>query len=128
MSPLTRQRVLTVGHLSEAQLRAAMQSASVLAYPSQFEGFGLPPLEAMASGVPVVAADTEAVRESCGNAALYAPSDNPEQWAAVLHNVLTDEEKAGELREIGRRRSAEFTWQRCAEQTLDLYDRICGRR
>src|SRR5439155_19242604 len=121
----TRQRVLSVGHLSDGKLLAAIQGASVLAYPSRFEGFGLPPLEALRAGGPVVASDTPAVREACGDAALYAAADSPREWSASLHKVLTDQFTSGCMQATGKRRSAEFTWHRCAEQTLDLYDKMC---
>ncbi|MFL5733221.1 MAG: glycosyltransferase family 4 protein [Chloroflexia bacterium] len=122
-----RARVLAVGHLPVENLRAVMQGAAALAYPSDFEGFGLPPLEAMAAGVPVVASDTPAVVEACGSAALIVPRGDLRAWAGALHRVVTDPESAGELRAAGRARSAEFSWGRCVGETLDLYVRIAER-
>jgi glycosyltransferase involved in cell wall biosynthesis len=124
----TVQRVMPVGHLPSDTLRAVMQGAAALAYPSEFEGFGLPPLEAMASGVPVVVSDTPAVVEAAGGAALIAPVGDPRAWAEALHVVIADPAMAEALRSAGHERSADFSWARCAGETLDLYDRIAHRK
>jgi glycosyltransferase involved in cell wall biosynthesis len=123
-----RQRVMPVGHLPSDTLRAIMQGAAALAYPSEFEGFGLPPLEAMASGVPVVVSDTPAVVEAAGGAALIAPAGDPRAWAEALHRVIADPATVEALRSAGQKRSADFSWARCAGETLDLYDRIAHRK
>lgn len=119
-----KNRALAVGHLPGDDLRAVLQGASVLAYPSLFEGFGLPPLEAMAAGVPVVVSDAPAVVEAAGEAALIVRANEPAEWAEALYQVLTDDGKAAKLRAAGTQRSKFFTWERCAEETVDLYDRI----
>jgi alpha-1,3-rhamnosyl/mannosyltransferase len=124
MPERVRSKVVAVGHLPGEELRAVLQGASVLAYPSLVEGFGLPPLEAMAAGVPVVASDAPAVVEAAGEAALIARASEPGEWAEALYQVLTDKGKAAKLRVAGKRRSELFMWERCAEETVDLYDRI----
>jgi glycosyltransferase involved in cell wall biosynthesis len=124
LPPDARRRALTVGHLPAEDLRAVTQVAAALAYPSRYEGFGLPPLEAMAAGTPVVVSDTPAVLEVAGGAALVVPAADPGRWAEALHRIITRPGVAGSLRQAGRERSLRFSWRRCIEQTLDLYDRI----
>lgn len=116
-----RSRVHTPGFVSKETLLALMRGAAVLAYPSRFEGFGLPPLEAMAMGVPVVAARSPAVEEVTGGAALLADPDSAREWIMALRRVLTDPGKAAQLREAGKRRSRLFTWERCAAEVVGLY-------
>jgi glycosyltransferase involved in cell wall biosynthesis len=103
---------------------ALVARATALCYPSRFEGFGLPPLEAMAAGVPVLAADTPAVAEVSGGAALLADPDDPEAWAQALRRLLAEPGLAEQLRRDGLRRSAQFTWAYCARQTARLYKRV----
>jgi glycosyltransferase involved in cell wall biosynthesis len=83
--------------------------------PSLYEGFGLPCLEAMASGTPVVAADRGALPETCGGAALLANPDHPEAFADALVRAATGDAERTRLIEAGRQRAAGFTWRRSAE-------------
>jgi glycosyltransferase involved in cell wall biosynthesis len=119
-----RARVRTVGHLPFDDLRALMQGAAALAYPSKYEGFGLPPLEAMRAGVPVVASDAGAVVEATGGAALIARAGDRREWAEALWRVLSDPAKAEEMRARGRARSGQFSWERCVRETADVYAEI----
>src|SRR5688500_15426250 len=84
--------------------------------PSLYEGFGLPVLEAMASGTPVIAADRAALPEVAGGAALLFDPDDPEAAATALTRVLSDPNLASDLTERGRARAATFTWRVCAER------------
>ncbi len=124
LSAGVRARVHNVGHLPVEELPPLVQGASLLAYPSRYEGFGLPPLEAMSAGVPVVASDAAAVVEATGGAALIARAAVVDDWVGAFHRLLTDPVKADELRIAGLAWSAGFTWERCANETVQLYKRV----
>jgi alpha-1,3-rhamnosyl/mannosyltransferase len=114
-------RVRFTDYLSEAERVALVRASSVFAFPSRLEGFGLPPLEAMAEGVPVVAARAGPLPEVLGDAALLVDPDDVEGLAAALHSALTDPETRRHLHEAGPARAAEFTWERSAAAHLEVY-------
>ena len=98
-----------------------MRSAAAVVVPSLYEGFGLPALEGMAAGVPVVAADRGALPEICGSAALLVPVTS-EGIADGLLEVLTDGARAAALRARGPARAAAFSWAKAADATLAVYE------
>jgi len=98
-------------------------NATVFAFPSLTEGFGLPVLEAMAAGLPVVASDAEAVQEAAGDGALIVPAQSPADWAKALDLILGDPGYAAELRARGRVVAAKRTWARSADLTLEAITR-----
>jgi glycosyltransferase involved in cell wall biosynthesis len=106
-----------LGYVPEHLLPGLYAGARAFAMPSLYEGFGLPCLEAMACGTPVVAADRAALPETCGSAALLADPHDPEAFAAGLVRAATDEAERSRLIEAGRERAAAFTWDRTAELT-----------
>ena len=110
-----------VGHVTRDDLRALYAGAAALVYPSLYEGFGLPPLEAMACGVPVVAADTSSLPEVIGDAGLLVDPGDREAWAEAIDRVVTDPTMRDRLVERGRRRARAFSWDRTARQTLAVY-------
>lgn len=122
----TRARVNSVGYVQWDDVAPLVRGARLLAYPSLYEGFGLPPLEAMAVGVPAVVRDTPAVVEATGDAALVVGSGDPADWAAAMRRVLTDRAEEERLRREGLARSAQFTWSECANRTIDLYYEVAG--
>ncbi|MCS0499462.1 glycosyltransferase family 4 protein [Protaetiibacter mangrovi] len=106
------------GLVSGEELRELYRSASVLAFPSLYEGFGLPPLEAMASGCPVAATDAGSVPEVCGDAAVLFDAGDPSAIAAGILEALG---RADELSARGLEQVRLFTWQRCLDAHLDVY-------
>lgn len=115
-------RLLHVGYVSDAQLKSLYQHASCFVFPSFYEGFGIPPLEAMAHGCPVIASTAPAVREVCGDAALYFDPHEPGQLAARLLDFFDDEPEGAalraRLRAAGMERAAAFSWRRAARLNL----------
>jgi len=111
LPPATRVRVQMPGYVEQSDLYRLVAGASILAYPSRWEGFGLPPLEAMLAGVPVVASLTPAVEEVTEGAAMLCDADNPHEWARALEQVLSDPKTAATLSEAGRKRAALFSWE-----------------
>ncbi|MBX7158675.1 MAG: glycosyltransferase family 4 protein [Acidimicrobiia bacterium] len=114
-------RVVTTGRVSRGELHALYAGAAVFAFPSTHEGFGLPVIEAMSHGTPVVCSDDAAVREVAGSAALVVGSTDSGAWTAALGSVLDDAAEARRLAEAGRTRAGEFDWSRCAAATLAVY-------
>jgi glycosyltransferase involved in cell wall biosynthesis len=109
------------GYLSEEELRRAYRLATVFVFPSLCEGFGLPLLEAMASGVPVVASFTSAIPEVSKNAALYFRPEDPESMAEKIIFLLKSNQAREELIAKGKKRAQGFSWERAAEETLEFY-------
>jgi glycosyltransferase involved in cell wall biosynthesis len=106
------------GHVPRRELVRLYQTASALVFPSLYEGFGLPPLEAMACGCPVVASRAGALPETCGDAARYFDPTKPEEIADAVLNVISD---PGDLVERGLVRARGFTWDECARRHEDVY-------
>jgi glycosyltransferase involved in cell wall biosynthesis len=113
--------VVALGRVTDAELRALYEAALCLVFPSRYEGFGLPPLEAMVCGCPVLAAAAGAVPEVCGDAALWfdAAGGQPRP-AEALRRLLREPGLASELRRRGLARSAKFSWRAAAERLLAL--------
>ena len=116
-----RSRIVRPGYLDDAGLGAALRGAAVLAYPSRYEGFGFPPLQAMAAGVPVVATAAGAVPEVVGDGAWLVPPGDEDALAARLVEALAGGEALDALVARGRVRATEFSWERCADGLASLY-------
>lgn len=115
------QSVTLAGYVPDVDLPALYRNAAVFVYPSLHETFGLPIIEAMACGTPVVTADTYAPAEIAGEAAMTCDPNSPAEIADGIHSILKDPELATTLRERGLERSKTFTWKATADQLLDVY-------
>lgn len=101
-------------------------SAEAFVYPSLAEGFGLPVVEAMASGVPVITSNNSALREVAGDAALLVDPTDPAALRDAMARLLADGDLRQGLAQRGLRRAASFSWQRCARETLAVYEHALG--
>lgn len=118
------ERVLLLGHVAQEALPAIYQGASLFLYPTLYEGFGLPVVEAMASCVPVITSNTSALKEiAAGYAHLVNPLD-VEGIAQAIVQCLTDKEHRESLCKLGQRRSQDFRWNTAAEKTLAIYRQV----
>jgi glycosyltransferase involved in cell wall biosynthesis len=112
------------GYVSEAELAAWYARAKIFAFPSFDEGFGMPALEAMAAGIPVIAGNRSAVPEVCGDAAILVDPAEEDEIASALQTLATDEDRRFEFVTRGTARAAEFSWARAIERTLDVYREV----
>jgi glycosyltransferase involved in cell wall biosynthesis len=122
-SGATPEGVQALGNVSLDALVSLYQRASALVFPSLYEGFGLPPLEAMACGCPVACSNAASLPEVCGDAARYFSPDDAEEMAAAVADVLDD---PAPWVERGLARAAEFTWERAASRHEDVYRELLG--
>lgn len=113
--------VLFLGYVADEDLPALFGAASVFAFPSLYEGFGLPPLEAMSCGTPVVCSDSSSLPEVCGDSAILVPPRDARALANALRRVLEDPALRGDLRERGIKQAAKFTWRQAAASTAEVY-------
>jgi len=116
-----RSRVVRTGWVDDATLSGLLRGAAVLAYPSKYEGFGFPPLQAMAAGVPVVATRAGALPEVLGDAALMVPVGDPGSLAGALAQILDSADLHATMVARGAARAGGFTWDRCADGLSALY-------
>jgi glycosyltransferase involved in cell wall biosynthesis len=121
-----RERVRRPGYVDQESLPALLSGARVFAYPSIAEGFGFPPLEAMACGVPTVASNSTSLGENLAGAAELVAPDDTNGLANALYRLLTDESLRSRLRRRGMERARSFRWEACARRTLACYRRIAG--
>ncbi len=117
-----------VGYLEEGDRRAFYERARLLVLPSFDEGFGIPAVEAMAAGVPVVVSRRGALPEVCGDAAVYVDPDDPRGMAAAIAELLADPERLEDLRQRGVARARQFSWTSSAERLWKAYADAVDRR
>jgi glycosyltransferase involved in cell wall biosynthesis len=115
-----------LGHVDDATLAALYRSAEVFAFPSRYEGFGLPVLEAMAHGTPVITTNVTAIPEAAGRAAHYVPQDDPDALATAIACIRGDATYAASLRMRGLAHAARMTWTRSARSILDVLERAAS--
>jgi glycosyltransferase involved in cell wall biosynthesis len=121
-----RSRLVRLGYVDDATRADLQAGAELLAFPSIYEGFGLPPLEAMARRTPVVATTAGALPEVCGDAAVLVTPGAPDALAAAIVGVLTDDENRRRLIEAGAEQVRRFSWDATAEGLVGLYTALAG--
>ena len=117
-----RDKIRLLGYLPQEELPLLYSGADVFVFPSLWEGFGLPPLEAMVCGTPVITSNVSSLPEVVGDAALLVDPDSPEQIAEAMYEILTDEDLASKLKSAGIMQAAKFTWENTALQTYKIYE------
>lgn len=115
-----------LGRVPSEDLVGLYNAASAFVYPSLYEGFGLPVLEAMACGCPVISSNTSSLPEVVGDAGIMIDPYNVQQLADAIQKVLEDKVLAQDMRQRGLERAILFSWQRCAQETLDVYSQVLG--
>lgn len=114
---------IDLGDIAEEDLPLLLSSAEALLFPSYYEGFGLPPLEAMACGCPVIASRAASLPEVCGEAAMLVEPEAPDAWLEAAARICRDPPLRTELAARGMERAARYTWDACARKTLAVYRR-----
>ena len=123
-----RRRILFFRGLSNSDLASLARKANVFCYPSFFEGFGFPPLEAEACGCPVVASREGGLAEALGDSAMFVDPHSPESIADGLMRVLTDSELRAELIKRGKKNAKRFSWKKCADETLKVFEKVVSNK
>lgn len=116
-----QKQIMLLGYVDDLDVVPLLSAASVFVYPSRYEGFGLPPLEAMACKTPAIVSNASCLPEVVGDAALIADANSPEDLMGKIKIILKDEDLRRNYSKKGYQRSKEFTWKKAAEQTLKIY-------
>ena len=124
IKPELAARVRVLEYVPDDSLPALYAGAAAFAFASRYEGFGLPVLEAMACGTPVVCADSSSLPEVAGDAARLVPADDPESLARALQELMHDRARADSLRHKGVERARQFTWEKTARATIRVYESL----
>jgi glycosyltransferase involved in cell wall biosynthesis len=120
-------RILFTGHVSDSEVVELLNYCEAFVYPSLYEGFGLPPLEAMACGAPVIASNSSSLPEVTGDAALAVHPESVQEIAQAMRDLLANPSKRADLRARGLERAQLFSWKKAARQTLDVYEDLARR-
>ena len=113
-----------IGYVSDSELKALYENAVCLIYPSFYEGFGLPPIEAMACGCPVIVSNVPSLAEVCGDAVLFCDPYRPEDISIKIHRVINDMKLQEDLRAKGLVRANHFSWENCARETWSVIEEV----
>ncbi len=118
------EQTIFTGLVADSQLVALYQQASVFVFPSFYEGFGLPVLEAMACGCPVITSNTSSLPEVVGKSGILVNPNNTTELMEAMTQVLTDTTLAQNFRKMGREQAEKFSWEKTARATADLYEKV----
>ncbi len=119
-----RDRITRLSWVDDPDRDALVHGATVFAYPSRYEGFGFPPLEAMSAGIPVVASTAGSLPEVLGDAAVLVPEGDVDALATALADVLDDDDRRAHLRAAGLARVRRYSWDDAVDRLIDLYQRV----
>jgi glycosyltransferase involved in cell wall biosynthesis len=119
--------IVFTGSVHAESLPAYYGNATLFLFPSLYEGFGLPPVEAQAAGIPVLASDVSSLPEVLGEGAILLPPDDADAWAEAVTGLLSNDERRAALAEMGRENARRFSWSKTARETRDVY-RLVGER
>ena len=125
---IPKEAVVFHGYATEEELDALYQNATLYVFPSRHEGFGLPPLEAMARGVPVAASRSTAIPEILGDAALYFEPDDIEAMVKIMEQALADVDLRHSLRDKGHKQIKKYSWKSMVEETLKVYEEYASKK
>lgn len=123
-----KERIIFTGHVTDGDLPGLYNAAEVFAFPSRYEGFGLPVLEAMACGTPVVCSNSSSLPEVADDATLFVPPDDAHALFSALNQVLKSETVRCQMRERGLSQAARFSWEQTARKTLTVYEKVAHRK
>lgn len=126
LSPQVQELIVMPGYVNNDEAARYLKHAAVFAYPSKYEGFGIPMLEAFGAGTPVVASNSSCLPEIAGNAAVLLPPENPLSWAAAISRILHQKPYADELRQKGFAQAAKFSWHKAAVETLKVLEDVAA--
>lgn len=118
--------VIFTGYVEDEDLPALYNAARIFAFPSQYEGFGLPPLEAMAAGTPVISSNTSSMPEVVGDAGILLKPEGEKAWAEAMIELVNDKRYWVTLRKKGLERAKQFSWDRCAKETIAVYEKVAN--
>jgi alpha-1,3-rhamnosyl/mannosyltransferase len=121
-------RVVRLGYVDDYRRHQLLKGALILAYPSLYEGFGFPPLQAMSLGVPVVTTNAGALPETVGDGGVIVEPQQPESLAIAISKLLADGKVREQFIKAGFERVKEFTWDKCAQGLVSLYERAIDER
>lgn len=121
-----RDNIIFKGYVSNAKLVEMYQKAKIFVYPSMYEGFGLPVIEAMACGCPVITSNVSSLPEVAGSAAYYVNPYRVEDIERGLNFLLNDKSLRNEFSQKGLRQSRKFSWQTCADETIKVFEAVCS--
>jgi glycosyltransferase involved in cell wall biosynthesis len=121
-----RQEATYLGYIPEAQMPGLVAGATLFAYPSLYEGFGFPVVQAMAANVPVLSSRTSCLPEIAGDAAAFVDPRSPSEMAAALTRLLESPEERSRLARLGRARAENYRWERCAQESLEFFREIAA--
>ncbi len=120
-----KDKIIYTGYVSEQELAHIYNRASLFVFPSFYEGFGLPPLEAMASGCPVLVSNKASLPEVCGDSAIYCNPESPESISEGIYEILNNDNLRNRLKAMGITRANLFRWDKTAKEILNTFEEVC---